>query len=97
MREARVEQYLVRQVEKAGGRCLKFVSPGQRHVFDRLVLWPTRNCKGFAIVHFVECKAPGKTLRPGQKREYERLMAGGFGAFVIATHEKVDLYVQHYS
>ena len=92
MREARVEAALVRQVKERGGMCLKFVSPGRRHVPDRIVLWP-----GPARVHFVELKAPGKAPRPGQQREIARLMSMGFPVYVLDTIEQVAAYVRRHA
>ena len=40
MREKEVEQKLVKAVRKAGGFCIKFISPGFDGVPDRLVLLP---------------------------------------------------------
>ena len=58
MREKVVEGKLVRAVKKAGGLAIKFASPGQSGMPDRLVILPT------GCVAFVEVKAPGGKVRP---------------------------------
>lgn len=50
MKESSIENYLKNQVGKLGGLCLKFISPGQGGVPDRIVILP-----GGRIV-FVELK-----------------------------------------
>lgn len=39
-REKDIEQYLVREVKKMGGRAYKFTSPGNSGVPDRIVILP---------------------------------------------------------
>ena len=84
MRESTVENHLVAKVRTLGGIAYKFTSPGRRNVEDRLVMLPT------AMLYFIECKAPGKRPRPGQKREHDRHRAMGFNVLVLDTKEKVD-------
>ena len=62
MRERDVEQKLVAAVRRVGGLAPKFVSPGLDGVPDRLILLPG------ACFAFAELKAPGKSLRPLQRR-----------------------------
>ena len=66
MRESRVEGALRKKVTAAGGLCLKFVSPGQRGVPDRLCIMP------HGVVAFVELKAPGKHTDPEGLQTYWR-------------------------
>jgi hypothetical protein len=86
MKEAAVERYLVQEVEKRGGLCEKFVSPGRRSVPDRIVTWP------YGVVHFVELKAPGKEPRADQLRDHARRAALGVNVFVIDSKAGVDLF-----
>ena len=92
MRESVIELHLHRQVVAAGGITRKWVSPGRRGVPDRIVIWPGK--KG-ARVHFVETKAPGRTARPSQIREHNRLMLLGCVVLVLDTKEKVNTYVEN--
>lgn len=83
MRESLVENYLVRQVEKAGGMCFKWVSPGNSGVPDRIVLLDRQVC-------FVELKAPGKKPRPLQDYVIDKLRSAGYQTEVIDSKEGVD-------
>lgn len=72
-----LEAKLKTDVNKIGGRALKFVSPGNDGVPDRLVLMPN------AKVYFAELKSTGQRLGPLQrywKRELEKM---GFLHFVM--------------
>ena len=88
MRERDVEQALIRAVRKAGGLCLKFVSPGWSGAPDRLCLWPGGRAA------FVELKAPGKKPRPLQVRRAEQLRRMGFPVYVIARKEQIPETLQ---
>ncbi|MDF2804343.1 MAG: phage-like protein [Anaerocolumna sp.] len=67
MQESRIEKRLKNEIEKIGGKALKFVSPGVSGVPDRIVLLP----HGKLI--FVELKAPGEKLRALQKYRAKEL------------------------
>ena len=83
MIEKQVEQALRKAVRDRGGLALKFVSPGLAGVPDRIVLMPNR------CAAFVELKAPGKTLRPLQRRRREQLERLGFRVFVVDGVEQI--------
>jgi hypothetical protein len=96
--EAEVERYFVQQVHKHGGIAKKLT--GQIHDPDRLVIWPKRLAFGRgpicgATIHFVELKAPDGRLRPGQRREHERLRAFGCNVFVLYSKHSVDFYIRY--
>lgn len=91
MREAAIERRLKRKVEAAGGKALKFVSPGWAGAPDRIVLLP-----GGRVV-FVELKAPGKKPRPIQLKRHEELKALGFEVEVIDSPEGVDEFMRRYA
>lgn len=87
MRESTVENYLKKNIERLGGLCLKFTSPGLSGVPDRLCLMD--NGKQF----FVEVKAPGEKLRPLQlkcKKEFEKR---NHPVWVADSKESVDLLI----
>lgn len=77
MREKFIEEKLKKAVKEKGGLCLKFVSPGFDGVPDRIILMPN------GIMAFAELKAPGKKLRPIQKRRKMQLQRLGFKVFCI--------------
>lgn len=91
MRESTIERYLCKRVKEAGGQCYKFVSPGRRNVPDRMVVLPGRR------PIFVELKAPGGELRPGQRREHERMRALGLQVRVISLKGEVEMLLDFYT
>ena len=87
MLEKEVEQYLVTQVSKHGGLCLKFVSPGRAGVPDRIVLH-----KG--NVYFVELKSPTGTVRKSQKIMFRRFEYHGIYVHVVHSKEEVNDFIR---
>jgi len=75
--EKELEQKLVREVKRRGGRAYKFISPGLNGVPDRLVLLPGGN------IGFVEVKAPGKKMRPNQIKRKGELEGLGFLVYCL--------------
>lgn len=89
MLEKTVEKELCDRVKnELGGWALKFISPGQNGVPDRIVLLP-----GGRVV-FVETKAPGKRLRKLQDYVCGLITRLGFTVLRIDTKEKVDEFVR---
>ncbi|MGN0363982.1 MAG: VRR-NUC domain-containing protein [Bilifractor sp.] len=84
MREKDIEQKLVQAVSAAGGMAWKFTSPGTAGVPDRILLFPSGR------MAFAELKAPGKHLRPLQKRRKIQLKHLGFTVFVIDDPEQIS-------
>lgn len=83
MRERDVEQALLRAVRKAGGLCLKFVSPGWSGAPDRLCLFIGGR------MAFVEVKRPGGKPRPLQTQRARQLEKLGFPVFVLDRKEQI--------
>lgn len=83
MREKIIEEHLVKAIRLTGGLALKFVSPGFDGVPDRLLLLPNGR------MAFAELKAPGKQLRPLQKRRKRQLEALGFRVYVIDNTDQI--------
>lgn len=89
MLEKEVEKYLCRQVKnELFGWALKFVSPGQNGVPDRIVLIPQGK------IYFIETKAPNKKLRKLQCYVCDKIRALGFSVLRIDTVEKADDFVR---
>jgi hypothetical protein len=86
--EWRIESRLKKGVERLGGRCDKFVSPGRRNVTDRIVLMPIER------VYFVELKKEGEEPNGGQLREHARLRKMGFKVYVLDSFELVDQFLR---
>lgn len=77
MREYVVENEFVKAVRKAGGVAYKLTSQTTNGLPDRLVLFfPAKTV-------FVELKAPGKMLRPLQRKRRYQLMKLGFPVLCI--------------
>lgn len=77
MREYVVENEFVKAVRKAGGVAYKLTSQTANGLPDRLVLFFPAKCI------FVELKAPGKQLRPLQRKRRYQLMKLGFPVLCI--------------
>ena len=89
MLESDVEKYLCKRVKnELHGWALKFVSPGQNGVPDRIVLVP------MGRIYFVETKAPGKKLRKLQEWVCGLIKGLGFAVLRLDTKEKVDAFVR---
>jgi len=84
MREKVIEAYLRDRVKEAGGKAYKFVSPGNRGVPDRLVLFPGGN------IAFVELKAPGQKPTLLQATQAKKLRSLGFEVFTLDSKQGVD-------
>lgn len=87
MRERDIEQSLIRAVRRAGGLCLKFVSPGWSGAPDRLCLFLGGK------MAFVEVKAPGKKPRPLQEARHRQLEEMGFPVYILDRKEDIPVLV----
>lgn len=87
MRESKLESRLVREIKKIGGQALKWVSPGNRGVPDRIVILP-----GGRTV-YVELKAPGKPLQPLQVRWANILRSMGHEVYKIDSLDDIDRFI----
>ena len=83
IREKSIEKRLVIAIRKRRGLCPKWVSPGLDGVPDRIILLPGGR------IAFAELKAPGKPLRPLQRRRKAQLEALGFRVYVIDNQEQI--------
>ena len=84
MREYVVENEFVKAVRKAGGIAYKLTSQTANGLPDRLVLFfPAKTV-------FVELKAPGKMLRPLQRKRRYQLMKLGFPVLCIDRFSQIQ-------
>lgn len=86
-KEGTVETHLVDEVKKLGGKCYKFVSPGNNGVPDRIVMLPQGK------VYFVETKAPGKKPRPSQLAVHREMERMGVRVRVLDSKAAVDSFI----
>lgn len=90
VRESKVEKHLRLAVERRGGTCEKFVSPGRRGVPDRII----SDRRDHVI--FVETKAPTGKLKSWQERDHARRRARGFHVYTLYTIEQVDVFMMDF-
>lgn len=83
MREYVVENEFVKAVKAAGGVAYKLTSQTANGLPDRLVLFPV------AKTIFVELKAPGKMMRPLQRKRRYQLMKLGFPVLCIDKLQQI--------
>ena len=84
MRENEIEKAFVDAVREKGGAALKFTSQTMNGVPDRLILFKIGKCA------FVELKAPGKQMRPLQRKRRQQLEELGFPVFCIDRMEQIQ-------
>ena len=88
MREYVVENEFVKAVRQAGGIAYKLTSQTANGLPDRLVLFfPAKTV-------FVELKAPGKQLRPLQRKRRYQLMKLGFPVLCIDRFSQIKPCIQ---
>jgi len=87
MNERRLERRFKNEVEKRGGRALKFITPGMRGVPDRIVLLPR------ARAVFVELKAPGKKPTPLQAKRAAELWELGFSVYCLDSIPAINRFI----
>lgn len=84
-RERDIESGLRRQVEKMGGKFMKFTSPGNKGVPDRIAILPGGR------VWFVELKREGEKPTAVQKWQLEQLRKLGCNvALITGKQEAID-------
>lgn len=91
MRESQIEAKLKSEVERIGGLCWKWVSPGTAGVPDRIVILPA----GRTI--YVELKAPGEQPRSLQRKRHAQLFGRGHDVRVIDSMSGVAEFIQEVS
>lgn len=87
-RERDIEKWLCRQVERLGGRALKFVSPGNAGVPDRIVILPGGR------IWFVELKQAAEKPTPKQVWQLSRLQKLGVHTAVLAGQRQAEDWVR---
>lgn len=89
--EAQIEAYLKKQVDKAGGKCLKFVSPGYSGVTDRIVIVP-----GGRVV-FIEVKNGNKGQLTKLQLAFAKVLDSLKADYeIIRSKEDVHVFIERY-
>ena len=83
MLESLIEQYLVKEVNRRNGLCLKFNSQSMTGIPDRIILMKN------GTVGFVEVKQKGKKPRPLQELRMKQLRQLGFKVYTLDEKEKI--------
>lgn len=86
MRESKIESTLRKRVEAAGGMCMKFKSPENNGVPDRLIL-----IRGLSV--FVETKATGDQPRPLQRVVIRKMRKQGAYVAVVNDMKKIQPFM----
>lgn len=84
MLEKHLEQQLKTAVEKHGGLCLKFTSPGTAGVPDRLIILPNNK------IGFIELKRPGQKPRPLQQHRITQLQNLGVTTLTLDHPDNIE-------
>jgi hypothetical protein len=88
VRESTIEKYLVKEIKRHQGVCIKLT--GVMGIPDRLVLF-----KGGLLV-FAELKTATGKLTPLQIKWSKFLISLGFYYIVIRSKQEVDQFIQQY-
>ncbi len=87
--EEAVEDRLVREVEKRGGKAYKLESPGTKGIPDRLVILPGGR------IYFVECKRPkGGRFTKLQKYRASELQKLGCQVRSTKNYEEIEAFIR---
>lgn len=86
MKESSLEKKLVDGARKRGFWALKFVSPGNDGVPDRIVV-------GFGMTFFVELKTERRVISEVQRSQIRRLRKCGQEVFVLFGPESVSTFL----
>jgi hypothetical protein len=81
--ETDLESWARKEIKKAGGRMLKFTSPGTRGPNDDIILWPRK------VVQFAEFKY-GRGPTAKLQSEFHKMLEG-YGHQVWLPRERADV------
>lgn len=90
-RERDIERWLRRKIESKGGVAMKFTSPGNDGVPDRIAILPGGQ------VWFIELKVSGEEPNAIQCWQIERLQKLGCSVAVIAGMEQARSWIREVS
>lgn len=87
-RERDVESWLKKKIEGMGGRAMKFVSPSNNGVPDRIAILPGGR------VWFIELKKKGEAPTELQKWQHKQLRELGCNVAVIAGRGQAETWIR---
>ncbi len=88
MKESTLEKYLVKEISKLNGLCLKWVAPGTRGVPDRIIIMPEGK------TYFVEMKQEKGKLHPLQKYVHRQFENRDHKVYVLWNKEQVNTFIR---
>ena len=88
MLEKEIERYLKRRIEALGGKAIKFISPANLGVPDRIVISPG------GTIYFIELKNEVGKLRKIQEYQAKSLMELGCNYKFINSKYEVDKLIE---
>lgn len=88
--ERDIEKYLNRKVKEIGGLSLKFTSPGQAGVPDRIVIYQGR-------ISMIELKTVQGRVSAMQMSVIRKLKKHGIDVLIIRSKQEVDEFVSNIS
>ena len=86
--EKDIERFLVKGIEKLGGKCYKWVSPSENGVPDRIVLLPK------SVIIFVELKNYNGKISQVQKIQHKIIQNLGFQVYILNSKERVSKFLR---
>ena len=92
LREAAVEDHLVKLAKAAKGFCRKLKWIGRRGAPDRFLTLPAPHPR--RGMWLVELKRPGGVLEEHQAREHKRLREAGVNVVVLDSIEAIDRFMK---
>ena len=89
--EKAIERYLVDEVKKLGGVCLKYSNQNMAGFPDRLILLPG------AVTIWIELKSKGKHTTALQDIRLRALNKLGYDTYICDNKEAIDKIIKTYS
>ena len=89
--EKAIERYLVDEVKKLGGVCLKYSNQNMAGYPDRLILLPG------AVTIWIELKSKGKHTTALQDIRLRALNKLGYDTYICDNKEAIDKIIKTYS
>lgn len=86
LRESSIENYFIACAKRHGGLTVKFTSPGNSGIMDRVYIHPDGR------IWFPELKRPGENLRDLQAWWFSEFRRVNANPIMLDTKEKIDMF-----